>query len=399
VAEEENKQHTRPPHRQNQRRFDRRRSNSPTRTDTDSTHKDASSQPDDQKRSQERTANLPPKPLVQPAKHPSQQEKNQNVTQSHPPRHHNSPVNVSVVIPLLNEEESLPELAAQLKKVLATAAKEKYEVIFIDDGSTDGSFQVIRELNRKDNRFRAIRFRRNYGKSAALAVGFAEAKGEVVITMDADLQDDPAEIPHLIDKFREGYDLVSGWKKKRYDPFHKTVPSRFFNFVTSKASGIKLHDFNCGLKGYRKEVVKALQVYGEMHRYLPALAHWDGFRVTEIPVTHHARRFGKSKFGFSRFFKGFLDLLTVLFTTRYVKRPLHLFGTAGTLLALIGFCTDTYLTIEWALGKTSLSNRPLALFGVALIIVGVQLISFGLIGELLVKNSQKNVEYSVRERI
>jgi glycosyltransferase involved in cell wall biosynthesis len=399
VAEEENKQHTRPPHRQGQRGFDRRRSKSPSHPQGDSAQNDISAPSEDTGRRQERSDNYAPAPRAHSQKHQSQPDKNQNVAPLNPGRHHQSQVNVSVVIPLLNEEESLPELAAQLKKVLAVAAKEKYEVIFIDDGSTDGSFQVIRDLHRKDSRFHAIRFRRNYGKSAALAVGFAEAKGEVVITMDADLQDDPAEIPHLIDKLREGYDLVSGWKKKRHDPFHKTIPSRFFNFVTSKASGIKLHDFNCGLKGYRKEVVKTLQVYGEMHRYLPALAHWDGFRVTEIPVTHHARRFGKSKFGFSRFFKGFLDLLTVLFTTRYVKRPLHLFGTAGTLLSLVGFGTDLYLTIEWAMGKTSLSNRPLALFGVALIIVGVQLICFGLIGELLVKNFQKNVEYSVRERL
>lgn len=314
-------------------------------------------------------------------------------------QHSGSHINISVVIPLLNEDESLPELAKLLKETLGIVAGDRYEVIFIDDGSTDRSFEVLRQIHNKDNRFKAIRFRRNYGKSAALAVGFAEAKGDIVITMDADLQDDPKEIPHLIQKLNEGYDLVSGWKKIRHDPFHKTVPSRFFNYVTSTVSGIKLHDFNCGLKAYRKEVVKTLQVYGEMHRYLPALAHWDGFRVAEIPVTHHARRFGKSKFGFSRFFKGFLDLLTVLFTTRYVKRPLHLFGTVGTLLALIGFGTDLYLTIEWSLGKTSLSNRPLALFGVALIIVGVQLISFGLIGELLVKNFQKNVEYSVRERL
>lgn len=402
MAEDENKQH---PQRRyhNKRRFDNRRPASSQSNDNQEsatadgniTSSQKASRQNPKKEDTARQSNTQ-KPTANTSAPRIHNQRPKHIDTRH---HHNALVRISVVIPLLNEDESLPELVVLLKETLSVVAHEKYEVIFIDDGSTDNSFEVLRQIHQKDNRFKAIRFRRNYGKSAALAVGFAEAKGDIVITMDADLQDDPKEIPHLIAKLDEGYDLVSGWKKKRYDPIHKTIPSRFFNYVTSTASGIKLHDFNCGLKGYRKEVVKTLQVYGEMHRYLPALAHWDGFRVTEIPVTHHARRFGKSKFGFSRFFKGFLDLLTVLFTTRYVKRPLHLFGTVGTLLALVGFGTDLYLTIEWALGRTSLSNRPLALFGVALIIVGVQLISFGLIGELLVKNFQKNVEYSVRERL
>lgn len=318
-----------------------------------------------------------------------------------PRKHHQygDKTQVSVVIPLLNEEESLQELAERLEHELQSVAGNHYEVLFIDDGSTDGSFEVIRSIHQKNRRFKAIRFRRNHGKSAALAVGFKAAKGEIVITMDADLQDDPSELPRLIQKINEGYDLVSGWKKKRHDPWHKTVPSKFFNYVTSKASGISLHDFNCGLKAYRKEVVKTVQVYGEMHRYIPALAFWEGFRVTELPVTHHARKHGYSKFGFSRFFKGFLDLLTVLFTTRYLKRPLHLLGTIGTLMACIGLATDAYLTVEWYFDRTVLSNRPLALFGVALIIVGVQLISVGLIGELIVKNSLRDVEYSIREKL
>jgi len=401
VAEEENKQHSQQRH--HKRRFDNRRPNSVQGLDnreSEQPNRDSDNKPKNIPQNTTKE-NYSRKEILPNSKGNASVQPNQNTRNKNNDnrQHSNSHVNISVVIPLLNEEESLPKLTAKLKETLAVSAREKYEVIFIDDGSTDSSFQVLKQINQKDNRFKVIRFRRNYGKSAALAVGFAEAKGEIVITMDADLQDDPKEIPHLIAKLNEGYDLVSGWKKKRHDPFHKTIPSRFFNFVTSTVSGIKLHDFNCGLKAYRKDVVKTLQVYGEMHRYLPALAHWDGFRVTEIPVTHHARQFGKSKFGFSRFFKGFLDLLTVLFTTRYVKRPLHLFGTVGTLLALIGFGTDLYLTIEWSLGKTSLSNRPLALFGVALIIVGVQLISFGLIGELLVKNSQKNAEYSVRERL
>jgi len=301
---------------------------------------------------------------------------------------------------LLNEEESLPELSRQLESVLDRIARGKYEVIFIDDGSTDGSYNVIKDINARNNRFKAVRFRTNHGKSAALAVGFAEATGDFVITMDADLQDDPHEIPALIAKLEEGYDLVSGWKRKRYDPWHKTVPSKLFNAVTSKMSGLKLHDFNCGLKAYRGEVVKTVQVYGEMHRYIPALAHWEGFRVTELPVQHKARQFGVSKFGMSRFLKGYLDLLTVMFTTRYVKRPLHFFGALGSLFAVLGFATDLYLVIEKWLFQVSFSQRPfLLLFGVAMIIVGVQLISIGLVGELIVKNNLSHQRFSIRERL
>lgn len=307
---------------------------------------------------------------------------------------------VSVVIPLLNEEESLLELARQLESVLDRIARGRYEVIFIDDGSTDGSYNVIRDINARNRKFKAIRFRTNHGKSAALAVGFAEATGDYVITMDADLQDDPAEIPGLIAKLEEGYDLVSGWKRKRYDPWHKTVPSKLFNAVTSRMSGLKLHDFNCGLKAYRNEVVKQVQVYGEMHRYIPALAHWEGFRVTELPVQHKARQFGVSKFGMSRFLKGYLDLLTVMFTTRYIKRPLHFFGAVGSLFALVGFGTDLYLVIEKWVSQTPFSQHPFLLqFGIAMIIVGVQLISIGLVGELIVKNNLSQERFSIRERL
>jgi glycosyltransferase involved in cell wall biosynthesis len=308
---------------------------------------------------------------------------------------------ISVIIPLLNEEDSLPELASLLEEELGKITKGKYEVIFIDDGSTDSSFEKIKSINNSNNRFKCIRFRRNYGKSAALAVGFQKSRGKIVITMDADLQDDPAELASLVAKINEGYDLVSGWKKKRYDPISKTIPSKFFNYVTSKVSGVKLHDFNCGLKAYRKSVVKTLRLYGEMHRYIPALAHWEGFKVTEIPVKHHPRKYGKTKFGLSRFIYGFLDLLTVLFTTRYFKRPLHFFGTSGFALTFIGLVINLYLTYEWVLGKTYLSNRPLALFGIALIIVGVQFISMGLIGEMMVKNfitSNPN-NYSIKQYI
>lgn len=306
-----------------------------------------------------------------------------------------------MVIPLLNEEESLRELTQRLHtELLAMAPNGNYEILFIDDGSTDTSFAVIEQLRSENSCIRAVRFRRNYGKSAALAVAFARAQGEFVFTMDADLQDDPAELPALLAKLHEGYDLVSGWKRKRYDPWHKTFPSKLFNAVTSWASGIKLHDFNCGLKAYRRDVIKSLDVYGEMHRYLPALAHWMGFRVTEMPVQHHARKFGVSKFGISRFLKGYLDLLTVLFTTRFLRRPMHLLGGMGTIMAIIGVGIDGFLSIEWALGRTNLSNRPLALFGVLFIIVGVQLISLGLLGEMFVKNTTNRAAgYLIRDEI
>ena len=294
---------------------------------------------------------------------------------------------ISVIIPLYNEQDSLRELTAALKQQCMRLAGPKYEILFVNDGSTDHSAEILKDILATSSRVSVISFRRNLGKSAALAAGFAEAQHGIVITMDADLQDDPREFVNLIGKLAEGYDLVSGWKKKRYDPMSKTGPSKFFNWVTSMFSGIRLHDFNCGLKAYRKEVTDSLQVYGELHRYLPALAYWQGFRVTEIPVTHHPRKFGRSKFGSSRFFKGFLDLMSIVFTNRYGKRPLHLFGTIGTLMAIAGFVIDIWLTVEWALGLTSLSNRPLLLLGLLLILVGAQLISRGLLGEMIVKNS------------
>lgn len=306
---------------------------------------------------------------------------------------------ISVVIPLYNEEESLRELGQRLETTLQQMAGERYEVIFVDDGSRDGSFAVIQELHRKNPRFQAIRFRTNYGKSAALSVGFEKVRGQFVYTMDADLQDDPAELPAMMEKLESGYDLVSGWKKRRHDPWHKTMPSKLFNKVVQTVTKLKIHDFNCGLKLYRQEVLPQLSVYGEMHRYLPAQAHWQGFRVTELPVTHHARKHGVSKFGVSRFVKGYLDLLTLLLTFRYSTRPLHVFGTIGTVVALVGFLIDLWLSIEWFLGMTSLTNRPLALLGVLMIIVGVQLVSIGLIGEMIAKNSLNNARYSIRETV
>ncbi|MEK6650242.1 MAG: glycosyltransferase family 2 protein [Bacteroidota bacterium] len=303
---------------------------------------------------------------------------------------------VSVVIPLLNEEESLRELHTRLKAVFAQM-RSTYEIIFIDDGSTDGSFSILRELHKADRNIKVIRFRRNFGKSAALSVGFREAQGDFIITMDADLQDDPDEIPGLIEAMGDSFDLVSGWKKKRYDPITKTIPSKFFNFVTGQMTGIPIHDFNCGLKAYRRDVAKSVHVYGELHRYIPALAHWAGFRVTEKVVQHHARKHGATKFGLNRFIYGFLDLLTVLFTTRYIRRPLHLFGIWGMVSLAFGTLIDGWLSVEWFMGRTSLSNRPLFLLGFLLIIVGVQFISIGLLGEMMSRQEKDEETYSIQE--
>ncbi|HEX2963111.1 MAG TPA: glycosyltransferase [Ignavibacteriales bacterium] len=303
---------------------------------------------------------------------------------------------ISIVVPLYNEEESLRPLANEIKKAMRLILAE-YEVIFVDDGSTDKSLSVLKEISRVDPKFKYISFRKNYGKSAALQMGFKQVTGDVVITMDADLQDDPSEIVNLLQKLEEGYDLVSGWKKQRFDPFIKRHSSKFFNYVTGLMSGIKIHDFNCGLKAYRREVVKNLNVYGELHRYMPVLADWQGFTISEIPVKHHPRRYGSTKFGISRFFKGFIDLMTVIFTTRYIKRPMHLFGFLGAIAFLIGFVVNGYLSIEWMLGR-SLSNRPLLFFGMLLIIVGVQFFSVGLLGEMMVHSMQNDKEYSIKDK-
>lgn len=306
-------------------------------------------------------------------------------------------MDISVVIPLYNEEESLRDLHQQLRTALSRVSP-RYEILFIDDGSTDRSFEVLRNLKRFDHRVKIVRFRRNYGKSAALAVGFQQALGNIVITMDADLQDDPAEIPTLVKRINEGFDLVSGWKKKRRDPITKTIPSRFFNFVTSLMTGIRIHDFNCGLKAYRKEVVKTVKVYGELHRYVPVLAHWEGFKVGEMIVNHRPRKYGKTKFGMGRFWKGFLDLVTVLFTTRYFRRPLHLFGFWGLVCAIAGLLVDGWLAVEWFYGQP-LGNRPLFFGGILLIIVGIQFISIGLLGEMISKSRHAEEEYAIRDII
>jgi glycosyltransferase involved in cell wall biosynthesis len=304
---------------------------------------------------------------------------------------------VSVLVPLFNEEESLTKLSNQISSVFDKISPD-YEILFVDDGSTDNSLKVIKDLSRANNKIRYISFRKNYGKSAALNIGFKGASGDVVITMDADLQDDPSEIPSLLAELQKGYDLVSGWKKKRHDPFVKKYSSRFFNYVTKIMSGIKIHDFNCGLKAYKKAVIKSISIHGELHRYIPVLADWKGFKVSEVVVKHHPRKYGKTKFGISRFFKGFIDLITVIFTTRYIQRPLHFFGMLGVISFIIGFVIDAYLSILWLLDKIHLSNRPILFLGTVLIIVGVQLFSLGLIGEMLVHNNKKEDSYGIKEK-
>lgn len=298
-----------------------------------------------------------------------------------------SPLEVSVVIPFLNEEESLAELHRRLSETFFSLGR-TYELVFIDDGSRDASNQIILGIKRDDPHTRLITFRRNQGKSAALGVGFAQARGRYVVTMDADLQDDPAEIPNLIAKLGEGFDLVSGWKRVRHDPLTKRLPSKLFNRVTGMLSGIRLHDFNCGLKIYRSEVTQELQVYGERHRFLPVLAHMQGFRVGEIAVRHHRRRFGKTKFGFYRFLAGFYDLITLLFRMKFVTKPLHFFGSLGLLSLLVGLGIITYLTVGWFQGHW-VGNRPILLIGILGVITGVQFFTLGLLAEMIAEKSSR----------
>ncbi len=304
---------------------------------------------------------------------------------------------ISIVVPLHNEEESLPLLVKAIDDVFSKS-DDSYEIIFIDDGSTDKSFSILETLySQYGNKIRIIRFTRNYGKSAALSVGIKAASGEIIITMDADLQDDPEAIPSMLDKLNEGWDLVSGWKKKRYDPITFTAPSRLWNLITSILAGIKLHDFNCGFKAYKSEAAKSLEIYGDRHRYLPALAHWDGFKVTEIPVPHHARKFGKSKYGFSKFFHGIFDMLTLLFLKRYLKSPLHFFGMIGFFAIILGAGVLGYFGIEWIVTQ-QMRIRPLILLSLGSIIVGIQFLSFGFLAEMMT-HQFRNDEYKIRNRI
>jgi len=304
-------------------------------------------------------------------------------------------VKISVLIPCYNEEESLLELYGKLEAVMAENGYD-YEYLFVDDGSTDRTVVVLRELRERSERVGVISFRRNYGKSAALNVGFRGVSGDVVITMDADLQDDPAEIPNLLRAIERGADLVSGWKVSRHDPINKTLPSKLFNAVTSLASGIKLHDFNCGLKAYRREVVDSLTLYGELHRFVPVLANWEGFRVEELGVTHHERKYGQSKYGPKRFLNGFFDLVTVMFVTRRALNPLHFFGRIAALLFTLGIIPQIYFLILWITGQ-GIHVRPVMLVGLVLVIVGLQIGSIGLLAEMISSRSARDSTYAYRE--
>ncbi len=312
------------------------------------------------------------------------------------PKEKSSFKRLSIIIPLYNEEESVNPLVNEIKKALKQVDV-AYEIIFVDDGSNDNSLNFVKEICKQDKRFKYISFQKNYGKSAALQMGFKEATGDVVVTMDADLQDDPNEILHLLKKLDEGFDVVSGWKKKRYDPIIKKISSKFFNLVTRIFSGVKIHDVNCGLKAYKKDVIQNLRIYGELHRYIPVLAKWQGYKISEVIVQHHPRKYGSTKFGTSRFFKGFIDLFTVMFTTRYIRRPMHFFGFFGMLSFFAGIIVNGYLSYLWFF-EHNLSNRPMLFLGILLIIVGVQFFSVGLLGEMLVTNFRNDNEYVIKDK-
>ena len=315
-------------------------------------------------------------------------------------------MDISVVIPLYNEEESLPELHDWIKRVM-DEHNFSYEIIFVDDGSNDNSWKVIEELSSKNPNAKGIKFRRNYGKSAALHTGFAEAQGDVVITMDADLQDSPDEIPPLYDMImKEGYDLISGWKKVRHDPISKTIPSKFFNFVTRMLTGIKLHDFNCGLKAYKRDVIKSIEVYGEMHRYIPVLAKQAGFKkIGEKVVVHRPRKYGVSKFGLERFVNGFLDLLSVLFITKFGKKPMHFFGVWGTLMFIAGGIITIWIIAEKIynlyhnLPVREIVDQPLFYIALILVVLGVQLFLAGFLGELISRSSSDRNKYLIAKTL
>lgn len=308
-------------------------------------------------------------------------------------------IDVSVLVPVKDEEESIRELAARVTAVLDQLGR-SFELIFVDDGSTDGTVQRIREAHAADARIKLVRLRRNFGKAAALSAGFDQSRGRIIITMDGDLQDDPDEIPRFLETMEEkDLDLVSGWKHQRRDPVSKRLPSLLFNWVTRRIAGVDLHDFNCGFKAYRREVLEQISVYGELHRYIPVLASRRGFTVGEIPVNHHPRRHGVSKYGWDRLYKGLLDLITVLFITRYTRRPLHLFGAFGLVFLAGGLGINFYLAVLW-MGGAYLSNRPLLLLGILLMLLGFQTLTTGLLGEMITfKNFRRPDSYSVKEKL
>jgi len=305
---------------------------------------------------------------------------------------------ISIVVPVLNEEGSLAELHRRLVAVMDQVGR-SYEMVFVDDGSNDGSLSVLNTIYESDPRVKVLSFRRHYGKSAALAVGFEEASGQIIVTIDADLQDDPREIPALLKELERGYDLVSGWKRHRNDPLSKTLPSKIFNAVVSWATGVRLHDINSGLKAYRREVTDEIKLYGELHRFLPVFAHKESFKVSEIPVAHHPRKFGKTKYGARRFLHGFLDLLTVIMVTGYTRNPLHFFGTIGIFLSLVGLCINSVLVYFKVRYGNIQGRTPLLMLGVLLMILGFQLISTGLLAELITRAGHKGrKEYSLKAR-
>ncbi len=309
-------------------------------------------------------------------------------------------MDLSLIIPLYNEEESLPELTAWISKVTHQAGL-SFEIIFVDDGSSDDSWKTIENLKTDYQEVKGIKFRRNYGKSAALNTGFAAASGSVIITMDADLQDSPDEIPELYKLIAtDGFDIVSGWKKKRHDPIGKRWPSKFFNWTTRRISKIKLHDFNCGLKAYKNEVVKNIEIYGEMHRYIPVIAKWAGFqKITEKVVNHSKRKYGRSKFGAGRLIKGFLDIVTLNFVSKFGKRPMHFFGVIGTLLFLAGFVIAGYLAYaKFFMLEYKMTERPLFYFGLLAMIMGTQVFVAGFIAEMISRNSPRRNEYLIEKK-
>lgn len=307
---------------------------------------------------------------------------------------------LSMVIPVYNEEESVPVICRRIAEVLEAGPapyRSSYEVILVDDGSSDGSFAACAAIQAADPRVRVVQFRRNFGKTAALQAGFRLARGERVVTIDADMQEDPADMFRLMAPLDEGYDMVSAWRRRRNDPLSKTLPSRVFNAVVSTITGVQLHDFNCGFKAYRAEVTRDLRLYGDLHRFIPVLAHQQGFRVTEVPVEHQPRRFGKSKFGARRLGRGYLDFIQVLFLTSYLRRPLRLFGAIGTLFVILGGLISLYLTALWLQGQRPIGDRPLLTLGVLLLITGLQFISTGLVGEMLRHSSyHPGDEYAIR---
>ena len=304
---------------------------------------------------------------------------------------------LSIIIPAYNEVESLPGTHSRVVAVLDELSAEA-EIIYVDDGSNDGTLEVMHTLRETDPRVKVIGFRKNQGKSAALAVAFTRAQGEIIITLDADGQDEPQEIHRMLEKLDEGYDVVVGWKYPRNDPPMKVIPSRLFNAVVSRSTGISLHDMNCGLKVMRREVTESVSIYGELHRFLVPIAHLKGFRCTELPVQHHPREFGKSKFGATRYMEGAFDLVTILFLSHFQVRPMHLFGSLGVLLFLGGSVINTWLAVQWFLG-VALGNRPLLFLGILMSILGVQLFCTGLIGEMLARFASRRMEYPIREEL